>query len=289
MADARSLLRASREARKVKHPHASYTSDGKLLCNLCDIPVKTESAWQAHLHTSQHTLRHSRAKEAAALRSASGGGKKRKASNMDSPAPDDRKRAKPTFAPGVEEDEEGSAGAEEAVHEDATDVIDNKTREQANLSTDEAADPEELEAFERELAEMERSMKAETATTITAPAMSAEEIAAQAREDQSTQRGKRDAEIEGEREDAALRLQEEFEEMEGLEERARKLRARREALRSLRGKDGVLASSARAEQSVPDAPQANGNTEGEYGDDREDDDDDDDDYEEYDQWNFGGS
>jgi beta-lactamase class A len=72
-----------------------------------------------------------------------------------------------------------------------------------------------------------------SATIVAAP-MSAAELAAQAREDMSAQRGRRDAEIEAEKEDAARQLEDEFEELESWEERARKLREKREALRKTR-------------------------------------------------------
>ncbi|KAE8831410.1 hypothetical protein HRS9122_09000 [Pyrenophora teres f. teres] len=81
---------------------------------------------------------------------------------------------------------------------------------------------------------------------IEAAPMTAAEIAAQAREEHSAQRAKRDEEMEGEKEDAARALEDEFEEMEGLEERVKKLREKREALRStsLRSVDVVNMASA---------------------------------------------
>ena len=89
MADARALLRAERASRRITHPHASYTDAGKLLCNLCEAPVKSEAHWQSHLHSGQHNLRSQRRQDAAESR---GAGKKRKAEMNESP---ERKRAKP--------------------------------------------------------------------------------------------------------------------------------------------------------------------------------------------------
>jgi len=92
----------------------------------------------------------------------------------------------------------------------------------------------ELDAF---LTEMGREMPAPASPTRYARAvvesapMSAAEIAAQARHEQSAQRAKKDEEMEGDKEDAARALEDEFEEMEGLEERVRRLRDQREALR----------------------------------------------------------
>lgn len=92
----------------------------------------------------------------------------------------------------------------------------------------------ELDAF---MSEMSREKPAPpppvnySGAVIESAPMTAAEIAAQAREEQSAQRAKRDEEMEGEKEDAARALEDEFEEMEGLEERVKKLREQREALR----------------------------------------------------------
>ncbi|KAF2679804.1 hypothetical protein K458DRAFT_422087 [Lentithecium fluviatile CBS 122367] len=98
-----------------------------------------------------------------------------------------------------------------------------------------AADDAELDAF---LNEMSHAAEAQRATAkqysgavIEAAPITAAELAAQAREDMSAQRAKRDEEMEGEREDAARALEDEFDEMEGLEERMKRLREQREALR----------------------------------------------------------
>lgn len=57
MSDARALLRAQRTARRITHPHASYSSAGTLLCTLCREAVKTESLWDAHIASSSHETR----------------------------------------------------------------------------------------------------------------------------------------------------------------------------------------------------------------------------------------
>ncbi|RDA86929.1 hypothetical protein CP532_1858 [Ophiocordyceps camponoti-leonardi (nom. inval.)] len=54
MADARSLLRQQRAARRVQHPYAAYTDGGKLLCTLCRLQVKAESLWEKHLLSQGH-------------------------------------------------------------------------------------------------------------------------------------------------------------------------------------------------------------------------------------------
>lgn len=100
-------------------------------------------------------------------------------------------------------------------------------------------DEDEWAAFERDVAALPADAGApstaldaiNSGAVITAAPMTAEEIAAQAREEQSLQRGRRDAEMEGEKEDAEQALAEEFEEMEALEKRVKRLRERRESLR----------------------------------------------------------
>ncbi|KAK1759887.1 hypothetical protein QBC47DRAFT_373262 [Echria macrotheca] len=82
---------------------------------------------------------------------------------------------------------------------------------------------------------------------ISAPAMTAAEIAAAAKseeEERSKRRALVDIQIEDEREDATRALETEFEVMEELEARARKLRERREALRIQRGEEATSSSGA---------------------------------------------
>ncbi|TKA82216.1 hypothetical protein B0A55_07511 [Friedmanniomyces simplex] len=102
-----------------------------------------------------------------------------------------------------------------------------------------AGDDNELAAFERELAELEEKNRVtalNAEATISAAPMTAEEIAAHAREEQSAQRGKRDVEIEAERDESASAMADEFDEMDYSEARLRRLRERREALRAAKGK-----------------------------------------------------
>ncbi|KAI6834077.1 hypothetical protein KC340_g2798 [Hortaea werneckii] len=301
MADVRSMLRAERVSRRITHPNASYTSDGRLLCNLCEMMIKSEAAWQGHLHSTGHTLRLDRAREAAAARNFEPAGKKRKAETLDSPSPDDKKRAR---SAGEEAPNEGRQSTEErkdgngdiaapaTAHVNEARPTEVPANGGAPPATDDAVDEAELAAFERELAAMEQPSDAAAAiqadATISAAPLTAEELAAQAREEQSAQRGRRDAELEDEREDAALALQEEFEEMDSLEQRLRKLREKREALRK-----GSMESGKRAEVegALKDGPKAGGGgsetvPEG-GGDENDDETDDDDDEEDFDDWNFG--
>ncbi|KAI0553272.1 hypothetical protein F4679DRAFT_532602 [Xylaria curta] len=57
MADARALLRAHRAENRIKHPHATYSDAGKLLCKLCQDVVKTESLWNTHIRSQSHRQR----------------------------------------------------------------------------------------------------------------------------------------------------------------------------------------------------------------------------------------
>ncbi|KAG9735096.1 hypothetical protein KCU73_g10597, partial [Aureobasidium melanogenum] len=82
------------------------------------------------------------------------------------------------------------------------------------------------------------------------------------------------AEIEADTEDAALALQQEFDEMDELDERVRRLREKREALRLSNQQD-----------TLPDAPAPALNKQVPKTDEEEDDDDDDDD--DFDDWTFG--
>jgi zinc finger protein 830 len=250
MADVRALLQSERVRRRITHPHATYTSDGKLLCNLCTTVVKSEAQWQSHLHSTQHNLRSQRAQDAKELRGVgeSGVGKKRKAETLDSPRPVDKKRARSDDDDEAEVEEVVSKAKENGrpkkmvkfespvvspspLPSSITPTLAQNDEEVADI------DESELQALEADLAALEESTRTaaldalRSEATISAPAMTAEELAAQAREEQSSQKGRRDREIEDEREEAEGRLEDEFAEMEGFETRVKRLRERREALR----------------------------------------------------------
>ena len=298
MADARALLRAERASRRITHPHASYTSDGKLLCNLCETLVKSEAQWQSHLHSTQHNLRSQRQQNVAATRrtGGDGGAKKRKADSIESP-PQERKKARAEPAPEVAPDADG----DEAVLEDQAPIQTVALSPRPNGTTKPQPDPPannsineaDIAAFEKELDALEADAAKEerealrNAATISAAPMTAEELAAQAREEQSAQRGRRDVELEEEREDAARVLEDELEEMEGLEERVRRLRERREGLRGKTdGETGagvaIVGDASKASVGEEKATDANEDV----GEEVESSDDED---EDFDEWKFGGS
>ncbi|KAJ5759450.1 hypothetical protein N7520_006606 [Penicillium odoratum] len=136
-----------------------------------------------------------------------------------------------------------------------------------------AVDEDEWAAFEREVAEpsrMPQPLAAVTAAaTISAAPISVDELAAQQERDTATTSRARE-ELEGDREDAARFMEEEFDEMDQLEERVRRLKHMREELREKRARD-----EAQDRPMVSEAPHA---------DDSDSDDDDDD--EDWDDWRF---
>lgn len=303
MADVRAMLRASRDAReKITHPYASYSLDGQQLsCGLCEVKIKHESAWKSHLHTTQHKLRQTRAQEVAKTRDSEGQNRKRKASPSESPRSENKKKARPAVSAESPPEVEHDASNEDHTSYRVQQTSQTKDQgpeegrgqqdsEPVNRAKDDTAD---LDDFERELAELDASVPAPptiaAAATISSAPLTAADLAARAREEQSAQRGKRDTELADEKEDAARFLEDEFEEMEELEQRAKSLRARREALRTqsdmakdeLRPHDqdvGPASGSAPIDGASTDAHKAP-----QPADDDDDDEDDDDDY-----WNFGG-
>ena len=102
-------------------------------------------------------------------------------------------------------------------------------------------DEDEWAAFERDIATppdpgLPSALTAEA--TIKAAPITAAELAAQSQAEANSQsKERREAEIEGEKEDAARALEEEFDEMEGLEERVRRLRELREELRKKQARE----------------------------------------------------
>lgn len=140
----------------------------------------------------------------------------------------------------------------------------------------------ELDAFMAEMdqaaAEAKRHSAQNNAATyssavISSAPMTAAELAAQAREEQNALRARRDEEIEGEKEDAARALEDEFDEMDGLEERVKKLRDQREALRA----KGVSTENPQQAATNSDAVPTKA---------AEDSDSEDDDEEDWDDWRF---
>ena len=255
MADVRSLLRNERASRRLDHPHASYSATGTLECNVCHLPLKSDvEIWNRHLKSTQHAMRAERlrlsskappprAEVPIIVTETSNGIKKRKASNTDD---DSRKRTRPVVSFHID--------PVEADNEEQNPIPLQQIRASPNPSTpsteilshsyqsaQQAPDIDEVEwaAFERDVATPPPSPRKQTtasalmaAATISAAPLSAADIAAREKEEEKVPgKGRKEADLEAEKEDAARALEEEFDEMEGLEERVRKLREKREALR----------------------------------------------------------
>ncbi|KAI4721439.1 hypothetical protein E4T48_02226 [Aureobasidium sp. EXF-10727] len=288
MADVRSLLRNERVSRRINHPHANYSDSGKLVCVVCNVQIKTESLWDNHVRSPQHVARldHLRANPPPAP--ATSQTRKRKAGEGED---EGRKRVKAVPGGFVPEGffDPTEEGAVEGEDEDvdtapAPSIPDAPVVE--TLPTASAPPPapdvneDEWAAFEREMAATQTTALPiiSASATISAAPVTAEELAAKAREEQSAQRTAREAEMEADTEDAALALQQEFDEMDELDERVRRLREKREALRLSKQQD-----------TLPDAPASTSDAlhEDKQAQQHDEEEDDDDDEDEFDDWTFG--
>lgn len=264
MADVRSLLKNERATRRIDHPQAFYTATGTLECSVCKSPIKSDiEAWNKHLKSPQHAMRAERlrvgtkqpsilpAQNVAAAISVkpSNGGKKRKAHD-DGDEEDARKRTRP-------EDIDSSKLTRRKVSSEEPSETDPKppirpvdvphpsptqvTVPPPPPASKESVNEDEWAAFEATLARPSSPSPPPNTTamtvltagaTVSAAPVTAAQLAAQSSEEASLQnKERREAEVEGEKEDAARQLEEEFAEMEELEERVRRLRQQREKLR----------------------------------------------------------
>lgn len=270
MTDVRSLLRNERASRRIVHPQATYSTTGTLVCLVCHIQLKAESQWEKHLRSAQHAMRLQRIRDGTLGRppgapppveeSLNGGGKKRKANDGEERAKKRRVQFEQTVPEEpVQGDSDAAAADSDQGGQDGEGLIETttlvprprpepfnvpptpsndatKNTGSGNLSTSnnhQTIDEDEWAAFEREVATPPPTTSIlMSEATITAAPRSAAEIAAQEREEANVQKKERmEAVVEGEREDAARRLEDEFEEMAGLEEKVRRLREQREQLR----------------------------------------------------------
>ena len=251
MADVRSLLRNERAQRRINHPQASYTATGTLECNVCHIPVKSDQdSWNKHLKSPQHAMRQERLRvsrskpvESTTLREISISSKKRKADDEDE---DSRKRTRPVIGlpsnvtvASTKVDAKPQIQNTELPTKRNPSALAKKPTTPATTNPTPQIDEAEWAAFERDVATPPPDLSVPSAlmssATITAMPLSAAELASQSREQANQQtREKTEREIEGEKEDAARALEEEFDEMEGLEERVARLRRLREEIRAQR-------------------------------------------------------
>jgi len=179
-----------------------------------------------------------------------------------------RNDGSPEDAPEIEDTNTDVAGPEEAVAEEpqrqelevdteATVEMPPPPRPAAQADIDEA----EWAAFERDVAtpppDLRPPPEVIANAKIVAKPVTAEELRAQAQEAAASKRELREAEVEGEKEDATRALEDEFDEMEALEQRVRRLREQREALRQgsgpVSGTVGIAdeVQAAAAEQELP--------------------------------------
>jgi zinc finger protein 830 len=243
MADVRSLLKNERAARRIQHKYAGYSTAGSLLCLVCHLQLKSESLWEGHLRSPGHIMRVSKQQASeentsTLANSVEGNNKKRKASDEedeDNDALRKRTKASNTTAEDATNGARGNGSespAKSAIPHDmqipSRPATPMKTMKEPPKQP--VVDEDEWAAFEADVAAVEVPMEAEV--VISAPAMTAAEVEARSAEEENTRRKEKlEAELEGDKEDAQRKLQDEFEEMESLEERVKRLREKREALR----------------------------------------------------------
>lgn len=275
MADVRALLAAERQARRISHPYLTYTKSGQLLCNVCQLNVKSEALWEGHLRSANHK-KNTRAAQEASTRTL-----KRKLDDVDeaeengvevgAEASRDPKKPKSRAVSLVEGDKDGGgpvAPVEEEERpplprragevEDVAVVVPAAVPEDEAVSNAPAAseaeaaiDEDEWAAFEREVAPLAQSDY--SAATISAAPVTAEELA---RQKEENRRKQQDNEAEADREEEEGRVQEEVEIMEDLEGRVKRLREKREALRITRPSRDATAQPAtneKVEEAADDA------------------------------------
>ncbi|KAJ5495911.1 hypothetical protein N7539_001027 [Penicillium diatomitis] len=120
-----------------------------------------------------------------------------------------------------------------------------------------AVDEDEWAAFEREVVAPTKTSNVPAVVsaqaTIVAAPVTTEELAMQQQSERISSTRSREAELAGEREDAARFLEEEFDEMDQLEERVRRLKQRREELRQKRISEETTDTTVADDQRVEDS------------------------------------
>lgn len=268
MADVRSMLRNERVARRLNHPHLTYSTTGTLVCLVCHIQLKSEALWNNHLDSNQHAMRLQRIRDNALgrppgappptensngqLPESTNGSKKRKADDTNR---NTTKKSKPANgAPAgffdeeaLYQDQSSDSEPQKITRVHLRQLSDNlpststkspRNHPDQNPTPPTTADPatvdeDEWAAFERDIATPPSKPSALTAAaTISAAPVSSAELAAQSLEEGDLQKKSlREVELEGEKEDAARQMEEELEEMAGFDERVKRLREKREQLR----------------------------------------------------------
>jgi zinc finger protein 830 len=278
MSDVRALLRNERASRRVTHPNATYSTSGQLSCSLCYLPIKTEAMWDSHVRSAGHVNAQKQAQKAASGPS----NRKRKATEEQTHS---RKKSRndgsPEDAPEFEETDADVAGPELPAEDleqqepeadaEATVAMPPPPKPTAQNDIDE----DEWAAFERDVAtpppDLRPPPEIVANAKIVAKPVTAEELRLQAQEAAASNRELREAEVEGEREDATRALEDEFDEMEALEQRVRRLREQREALRQGSGPvSGIEPVAGKVQAAAPEQELPPGGESRDEDDDEED-------------------
>ena len=278
MADLRALLAAERKTRQVVHPLAAYDKSGALLCTACDLKIPAEKLWDPHLRSANHRKNalaqqdgRSVSKKrkigsddddevstaspapSVAVEEARRVGKRTKSVRfaVDDIPPTDNAVETETPDPepnGGEGIEETVVGQQSDTPHGANDLPAISDAPLVLLEPD-PVDEDEWAAFERDLAtvtnaQSQTSINQEdryAAATISAPAVSATELAQRQKrggqtqtEPENTTKTKRrdyEAEAQDDREEEQARIADEFAVMEQMEDKVRRLREMRESLR----------------------------------------------------------
>ncbi|KAI1003700.1 hypothetical protein K3495_g4508 [Podosphaera aphanis] len=241
MPDIRTLLKKEQLARRISHQYASYSSTGTLLCTACHLQIKDESLWDRHLQSVGHMLHANKSeeisRETTPVTKASPeiyvNEKKRKASCEDDNSNDNeiRKRSKPVNGVHLESSSNSKIESPKFNSLNETSIPSRPATPMKLASSVPAVDEDEWAAFEADIAAAE-IFNPLSETNISAPAMSAEDIKKKSVEEEYVYKKERqEAEIEGDKEDAARKMEEELENMENLEARLKRLQAKREELR----------------------------------------------------------
>ncbi|KAI8997705.1 hypothetical protein BDB01DRAFT_772044 [Pilobolus umbonatus] len=133
--DVRRLLKSQQSKRnkptKITHPFAKYDDTNRLICIVCQSPVKSELVWQAHLGSAHHreniqklkALKEKNASKRASSPQAEAGNAKRfRPSVEESDSEDEQMQPPPGFFDSNQSESEEDAPAEETM-EDAPEGI----------------------------------------------------------------------------------------------------------------------------------------------------------------------
>ncbi|BGP27778.1 hypothetical protein Rt10032_c13g5122 [Rhodotorula toruloides] len=256
MASLKSMMAAKKAQQRITAPHAKYTQRGQLQCGLCNLPLKHESLWGAHVQSKTHRVNVQKLEAEQAAAAAERASSKRKRDDAD--VSDDEEGTKR-----VREEEDGSRGGLPAdFFADPAEAPAPRAKSPppiAGASTTTAAeeDPDWAE-FEAYLASAPDPALASTAapsarTTASATISAApvryefgapvveddgagQENADEEGEQEETEEERREREEREEREEMMARLEEEEREQREADEKVTVLKRRLEAIRAARQK-----------------------------------------------------